>query len=379
MEGFGYIFIGEGAIQGPTGGSLMKAKVYLARVKDGAEPERQAKAARSALLATGFIDRLMARDMVAIKVHVGERHNDTHAPPEIAAAMVAAARKAKAQCFITDTSTLYKGRRENAIVHALHAHDHGFSIENTGAPFLPVDGLSGTDEAEVEIKGELFESVKVAGQILLADAMIMISHPTGHPASGLGAAIKNAGMGLASRAGKMRQHSSITPEVDAGKCTNCGKCRKWCPKDAISEKDDVSYIHQKSCIGCGECIAVCRFGAIMWDWKIESPVVQRSIAEYAAGALRHFGDKAVFINALTNMTQDCDCFNRKQKKIIPDVGIVASTDIVAADQATLDLTIQEGGKNLAQLSYGRLDSSIQLDHAVKMGLGTREYEIEEVK
>ena len=135
---------------------------------------------------------------------------------------------------------------------------------NTGAPFISVDGLIGTDEIEVTVNGELHETVKIAGQILMADAMIVISHATGHMGSGIGAAIKNVGMGLSSRSGKMRQHSSIKPEIKIDKCEACGKCRKWCPTDAIGEKEGVSYITQDDCIGCGECISVCRYGAVKY-------------------------------------------------------------------------------------------------------------------
>jgi uncharacterized Fe-S center protein len=328
--------------------------------------------------ATGFLKQLHKLDMVAIKVHVGEKNNVTHIQPKLAAKIVELSQSMKAQPFLTDTSTLYKGERENGIKHTLHAHRHGYSIEQTGAPFIPVDGLSGTDETEVRVNGILHDEVKVAGQILLADALVVLSHATGHMGSGIGAAIKNVGMGLASRAGKMRQHSAITPEVEVKKCEDCGKCRKWCPTDAIDAREGASYIRQEDCIGCGECIAVCRFGAIKFDWAVESADMQKSMAEYAAGIIRHFGKKAVYINALVDMTKDCDCLNEKQKKIMPDIGILASTDMVAVDQATLDLTAKIDGQNLSERSYPQLDPAVQIAHAEKMGLGARHYELIDV-
>jgi uncharacterized Fe-S center protein len=356
----------------------MKPTVYLARVADGAPVADQAKAVAKVLAATGFAERLRELDMLAIKVHVGEKNNSTHIKPELAAEAVKVAEAAGAQSFITDTATLYKGERENAIKHTIHAYRHGFHYRRTGAPFIAVDGLSGTDEAEISIGGELHESVKVAGQILLADAMVVISHATGHMGSGIGAAIKNVGMGLSSRSGKMRQHSSITPEVVPEKCENCGKCRKWCPTDAISEIEGVSYIAQENCIGCGECLAVCRYGAVKYDWEIESAVLQRSMAEHAAGVVRHFGPKAVYLNVMVDMTRDCDCLNKKQKKAVPDIGVVGSADIVAVDQATLDLTARAHGANLAEKFHPELDPVIQIAHAEKMGLGSRKYRLEEI-
>ena len=356
---------------------MKKSKVFFAPLPDGASAAEQAAALGRVMEATGFVKRLKKLDMVAIKLHVGERNNTTHVKPELAAA-VALVKKAKAQAFLTDTSTLYKGKRENAIKHALHANEHGFTVEVTGAPFIALDGLSGTDEVELEVGGELHQRVKVAGQVLLVDALVVISHATGHIATGLGAAIKNVGMGLSSRAGKMRQHSKITPEVIVKKCTDCGKCRKWCPTQAISAAEGASFIDRGKCIGCGECIAVCRFGAIKFDYRIESPVLQKSMAEHAAAVVRRFADKAVYVNVLADMTKDCDCFDIAQKKIVPDVGVLASTDIVAADQATLDLTAKAHGKDLSRISYPRYDPTIQIVHAEKMGLGTREYLIEQM-
>ena len=356
----------------------MNSIVYLARLADGSPVDVQAEATASALAATGFAKRLQKLDMVAVKVHVGEKNNVTHIKPDLAAEAVKMIAAAGAQSFITDTATLYKGERENAIKHTIHAYRHGFHYRRTGAPFIPVDGLSGSDEVEVTINGDLHDKVGVAGQILLADAMVVISHATGHMGSGIGAAIKNVGMGLSSRAGKMRQHSSITPEVVTETCENCGKCRKWCPTDAISEQEGVSYIAREICIGCGECIAVCRYGAVKYDFAIESAVLQKSMAEHAAGVVRHFGPKAVYVNVLVDMTPDCDCLSKRQKKAVPDIGILASTDIVAVDQATVDMTARAHGSNLAEKFHPALDPGIQIAHAEKVGMGKRTYELEEI-
>ena len=356
----------------------MNPTVFLARTEDGCAADHQALAVERLLQATGFAQQLQKLDMVAVKVHVGEKNNNTHIKPELAAAAVKMSTKAGAQAFITDTATLYKGERENAIKHTIHAYRHGFHFRRTGAPFIPVDGLSGSDEATVAVDGELHDSVKVAGQILLADAMVVISHATGHMGSGIGAAIKNVGMGLSSRSGKMRQHSSITPEVVADKCENCGKCRKWCPTDAISEREGVSFIAQDDCIGCGECIAVCRYGAVKFNYAIESAVLQKSMAEHAAGVIGHFGSKAVYINVLIDMTRNCDCLNKRQKKAVADIGILGSTDVVAIDQATVDLTAQAHGSNLAEAFHPALDPVIQIAHAEKIGLGSRSYQLQEL-
>ena len=356
----------------------MKPKVFFAAVTDGAPVAAQADALARVLSATGFLKRIGRRDLVAIKLHVGEKNNTTHVKAELAAEAVRWLKKAKAEPFLTDTSTLYKGQRENAVRHALHAHAHGFSIEATGAPFIPLDGLVGSHERETKVGGEIADTVKVAGEVFLADALLVLTHATGHIEAGIGGAIKNVGMGLSSRAGKMRQHSSIEPTVEHGKCTNCGKCRKWCPAEAIAEREGESFIIREKCIGCGECIAVCRFGAIAFNYAKGSDFLQKCMAEHAAGVLRHFGDKAVYLTTLIDMTTDCDCFDTNQKKAVPDLGVIGSNDIVALDQSTLDLTARATGKSLATLAHPRIIPDIQIAHAEKLGMGSRKYELVEV-
>jgi uncharacterized Fe-S center protein len=356
----------------------MQSEVYYAPLADGAAPRVQAEALGRAVEAAGFVKKLRQKDLVAVKIHLGEDRNTTHPRPELAARVVAMIGEARAEPFITDTSTLYRGRRENGVRHALLAQKHGFGINRVGAPFLPLDGLCGQHEVEMEVNGELNSSVKIAGDVLLADALLAISHITGHIVSGLGGAIKNLGMGMASRAGKMRQHSTVAPEVMGESCQGCGKCIRWCPRDAIVDNDGVSFIQPDLCIGCGQCLAVCRYGAVRFNYAAESTVLQKSMAEHAAGVLEHFGDKALFANVLVDMTAECDCMNKVQPKAVPDLGILVSSDMVAVDRASLDLTARAGGPDLVRRFYPEIDGSVQIEHARKMGLGSESYQLVEV-
>ena len=353
----------------------MKAKVYLIPVADGANLGEQAAAMAKAYEVIGADQVIAKQDFVAIKIHVGEKKNTTHVKPELVKELVARVQAKGGQAFLTETSTLYKGERENGVKHILHAHRHGFSIEKTGAPFIMADGLAGNTEYEVAVDGELHQNVKIAREIVAADAMLVVSHPTGHPAAGLGACIKNLGMGLASRMGKMRQHSAMLPEVNEGACQYCQKCIKWCPQDAIIEQNGKAYIITDKCIGCGECLAVCRFDAVKYDWNAESGFMQRSMAEHAYGIIKEKQGKAVYFNVMIDMTKDCDCFSVKQEKCIPDIGILVSTDPVAIDKATLDLTAQAHGKTLAEISYAHHDAMIQIEHGAKIGMGVLDYEL----
>jgi uncharacterized Fe-S center protein len=352
----------------------MKAKVYFLPVRDGLTTQEQA-AAMSRLYDAAAAEQIInAEDFVAIKIHVGEKNNTTHIKPELVKEVVDKVKTKGGHPFITETSTLYKGERENAVKHILHAHRHGFSIENLGAPFIPADGLAGNTEYEVEINGILHEKVKIAREVAAADAMIIVSHPTGHPMAGIGATLKNLGMGLASRLGKMRQHSSALPLI-GDECKFCQKCIKWCPQGAIVEKEGKAFIVAEKCIGCGECLAVCHFSAVTFNWDVESGFMQKSMAEHAYGAIVEKREKCFYFNVMIDMTADCDCFSVKQEKVMPDVGILASTDPVAIDVATLDLTAKVQGKTLAEVSHGELDARIQIEHAVKIGMGTEEYEL----
>lgn len=352
-----------------------KAKVYFLPMSDGVSGKKQAAAMKKIFEKSGAAQIISQNDFVAIKLHVGEKKNNTHVKPELVREIVEKVQERGGLAFLTETSTLYKGERENAVKHIMHAHHHGFGIENVGAPFIMADGLAGNTEYEVAIEGELHHSVKVAREVMTADALLVVSHPTGHIAAGLGACIKNLGMGLASRMGKLRQHSAMLPQVSAEKCRYCKKCIKWCPQAAISEKNGKAFIGSEKCIGCGECLAVCRYDAVEYDWNAESGFMQKSMAEHAFGAIKDKRDKCFYFNVMIDMTKDCDCLNAEQHKIIPDIGILAATDPVAIDVATLDLTARAHGKTLAEMSYGHHNAMIQIEHAAKIGMGSLEYEL----
>jgi uncharacterized protein len=353
-------------------------EVFYLPVPDGAGPEVLASAAARLFDACGGPARFAARDLVAVKGHVGEEKNTTFLPPAVYRALGEKLRALGAQPFLTETSTLYRGQRENAVKHLLHAHRHGFSIEATGMPFIMADGLTGNSEAEVVIPGELNTGVKIAREVLVADGLVAVSHLTGHLGSGFGGVLKTLGMGLASRMGKLRQHSAMHPEVKPDACTFCQKCIQWCPEDAVSERAGKAFIDRKKCIGCGECVAVCRFDAVRYDWGMESAVMERHIAEHALGVVQGKRDKSLFLNFAVNLTKDCDCMDYAQKKLVPDLGVLASLDPVAADQAGLDIVRERHGRDLAELAWPELDGNVQLEHGEKIGLGSRKYTLREL-
>ncbi len=353
------------------------SNVFFVPLADNPSAAEQAAAVVKLIEAADALRIIEQGDFTAIKFHVGEEHNTTHICPEVIRAIVQQCHAKTPNVFLTETSTLYKGERENAVKHLTLANKHGFSFENIGAPFIMADGLIGSAEIEMPIPGELDQSVRIAREIAFTDALIAVSHPTGHVAAGLGACLKNLGMGLASRAGKMRQHSSLSPRVKSKECRLCGKCIRWCPKNAIIEGEKAARIDPDKCIGCGECMTLCRHDAIDWNWGVDAITMQKSMVEHAYGVIKDKPGKGFFINVLVGMTANCDCIARNQSKLMPDLGILGSFDPLAVDMATMDLTAAADaeGRPLPAIAGRKVGAQAQLEHAARLGLGSMEYEL----
>jgi hypothetical protein len=354
--------------------------VYFIKAAVGDGERAVSEKARSLFRAGGFRDCFKRNDFTAVKVHVGEDRNTTYIKAPCLRGLVEELIGLQTKPFITDTSTLYTGRRHNAIDHAVLATERGFSVEGLGIPFIAPDGLFGTAETAVRIDGELDQEVSIAADIVRCQSILSIAHFTGHCAACAGATLKTLGMGCASRKGKMRQHAALKPQVKGGKCTRCGECHRHCPADAISLDEVQAHIDEDACIGCAECVAVCRFDAVEYDWQQENSILQKSVAEHALGALKGKEGRAVFFNFLLSITKDCDCFDRPDMPtMVQDIGILASTDPVAVDQAAIDMVETRGGKKLPQMiGNSRLDWRYQIEHAVKIGLGRADYRLVEV-
>jgi uncharacterized protein len=320
-----------------------------------------------------------AEDFIAIKTHFGEDGNTTHIPANYFPPFIKKLKDLGGKPFLTDTCVLYASERSDAVKHHHLAEKHGFTIDQTGAPVVIADGLRGRNETDVKIPGELFKKVSIATEAVVANAMIVTTHVTGHMASGIGGAIKNIGMGLASRKGKLRQHSSMKPAIISPKCTGCALCLLWCPEDAITMNGDVAVINGKKCIGCGECLTVCRFDAVRYNWKTSSSDLQKRMTEHALGAIFNKKDKVCFFSFLMNITKDCDCYNVKQTPMMNDIGILAAKDPVAIDKASLDLVKQHAGDSLEDMSYPSIDPLVQLKHGEKIGLGCMDYDLEVIE
>lgn len=338
----------------------------------------------------GFRKLIKEKDFVAVKVHFGEEGNVSFIQPPFIRRIVEEVKRSGAKPFLTDTNTLYSGKRRNAVDHSVLAARHGFDLSSAGAPIIIADGLRGFDYIKTDIDGKHYKKVNIASGIYHSDAMIVVSHVTGHELFGFGAAIKNLGMGCSSPSGKQMMHSDVLPKVKAKLCTACGMCMKWCPVDAItwSEKKK-ARIDKRICIGCGECVVVCKYKAIGVNWKTDESIAQEKTVEYALGAVKNKKEKCGYFNFLINITPDCDCANFSDRPFVPDIGILASTDPVAIDQASVDMVNRMPG-----ISSSRLEDNIHsknkffditemkeeaiLSYGEKTGLGSRSYKIVEI-
>jgi uncharacterized Fe-S center protein len=207
---------------------------------------------------------------------------------------------------------------------------------------------------------------------------MVLTHVTGHIQFGMGAALKNIGMGAGSVAGKQMMHERFRPQVNADKCIACGACAEHCPTDAIAvPKGAKARVDVEKCIGCAECVAHCPTGAIPIGWG-ESQGLQERTVEFCAAVMQGRAERFGFISLLTAVTPNCDCMHDSGGAVVQDIGALSSRDPVAADQASLDLLERAGatGKLLAAAPGAKLGLIEEL--AEKMKLGTRKYDLVEV-
>ena len=357
----------------------MDSRVYIIKACREDGEKLISEKARTLFRAGGFAGCFRENDLTAVKVHVGEANNTTYITAPCIKGLAEELLALKTRPFVTDTTTLYVGRRHNAVDHAALAAEHGFSLEGLGIPWIPPDGLSGASAEAVEVNGEINKEVFIAHGIARCQSILSVAHFTGHVATGLGATLKTLGMGCASKHGKMAQHAALTLEIGAD-CTLCGLCADYCPADAIALGDVQAHIDQDKCIGCAECMAMCRSGAVNCNWGQETDVIQKSVAEHAFGALQGKKNRAVFFNFVLSVTKDCDCFSTpNMPRIVEDIGILASTDAVAVDAAALDLVEDRTGRTLGALIRNKqLDPRCQIRHAESVGLGSSTYELVQV-
>lgn len=392
------------------------AKVYFTNLRTHGRESQLDKLKR--LIYRAGIDQIdFENKFVAIKIHFGELGNLSFLRPNYARAVADVVKELGGKPFLTDCNTLYVGSRKNALEHIDTAYQNGFTPYATGCQVIIADGIKGTDEALVPVKnGEYVKEAKIGHALMDADIVISLTHFKGHEQAGFGGAMKNLGMGGGSRAGKMEQHAAGKPSVNGGRCIGCHACEKICAHGAFSFDEvrehttasgktrevHVASIDHDRCVGCGRCIGVCNQDAICPDYDAAADVLNYKIAEYTQAIVQ---DRPNFhISLAMDISPNCDCHAENDTPIIGDIGMFASFDPVAIDQACADAAmaqaplpntvLTESAEKMERehehlhgeqahdpfcITHPDTDWRACIAHAEKIGLGTSKYELIEVK
>jgi uncharacterized Fe-S center protein len=326
----------------------------------------------------GIGEKIGKKSLTAVKLHFGEKGNTSFVRPVFLRTVVERISAHGGKPFLTDTNTLYVGSRSNSVDHLRCAITNGFAFAVVDAPLVIADGLHGEYAVKVPIDGKIYREVAIGGEIANADAMVVVTHFKGHELSGFGGTIKNLGMGCAARQGKLSQHSTVAPTVNPKNCTSCGTCIAHCPAGAIEIVSEAALIDPKKCIGCADCIVLCPEKTINVNWNEASGSVQRKMVEHALGAVAGKQGRILYLSFVNQLSPCCDCYGFNDRPMAPDVGILASDDPVALDQACADLVIQAAGHDPFLETYPSIDWTTQLAYGEELGLGTRQYTIEKL-
>lgn len=336
----------------------------------------------------------MEGKFVAIKMHFGELGNISYLRPNYARAVVDLVKELGGKPFLTDCNTMYPGSRKNALEHLECAWQNGFTPLTVGCPILIGDGLKGTDDVAVPVAGgEYVKEARIGRAVMDADIFISLSHFKGHEMTGFGGAIKNIGMGCGSRAGKKEQHSSGKPYIDEDTCRGCRRCLKECANDGLifNEETRKMSVNDANCVGCGRCLGACNFDAIAFHNDNANELLNYKMAEYTKAVVD--GRPHFHISLIVDVSPNCDCHSENDAPILPNIGMFASFDPLALDWACVDACMKAHPMPNSQLSdrmgkHGFVDLKDPfrnstpasewrscLEHAEKIGLGNREYEL----
>jgi len=319
---------------------------------------------------TKYFEHLQGKKNLGIKMHFGEQGNNNHLKPEYVKIVIDITKANNCNPTIIETSTLYRGARQNRSAHIKLAAEHGFSEQTIGAPIEIIDGERGEEFINILTNLKYVKQAKVGKGITKFDALINLAHYKGHFVVGFGGVIKNIAMGLAAKGGKLEMHSQTKPWIKQKKCNNCEKCISVCPTDAIVITEKGAIINE-ACNGCASCVEVCPENAVSINWNEGSESTQRKMAEYAWLILK---DRlCLHFNFALKITPNCDCMNVTEKPIMDDIGVFISYDPVACEMVIWDRT-----KNNINKLYPELDPELLMDYAEKLGLGKKAYQIIEI-
>ena len=377
---------------------MEKAKVYFSDFRTKAFGDGLPTKLKKLIKKAGIGQIDIDGKFVAIKMHFGEMGNISYLRPNYARAVADVVKELGGKPFLTDCNTMYPGSRKNALEHLECAWENGFTPLTVGCPVLIGDGLKGTDDVAVPVAGgEYVREARIGRAIMDADVFISLTHFKGHELTGFGGTIKNIGMGCGSRAGKTDQHSGGKPQIDPDLCRGCRRCQKECANGGLvfDEAGRKMTVDRENCVGCGRCLGACNFDAIEFNDSAANELLNCRMAEYAKAVVD--GRPNFHISLVVDVSPNCDCHGENDAPILPDLGMFASFDPLALDQACADACLKAAPLSGSQLSdnlakpgfvdhHDHFTNSTPesewrscLEHAEKIGLGTRAYELIVIK
>lgn len=377
---------------------MEKSKVYFTDFRTIAFGDGLPTKLKKLIKAAGIEQIDMDGKFVAIKLHFGELGNISYLRPNYAKAVANVVKELGGKPFLTDCNTLYPGSRKNALEHLECAWENGFTPLSVGCPILIGDGLKGTDDIEVPVVGgEYVEKAKIGRAIMDADVFISLTHFKGHEMTGFGGAIKNIGMGCGSRAGKKEQHSDGKPHIETDLCRGCRKCQKECANGGLifDKETKKMSVDESNCVGCGRCLGACNYDAILFENNAAVAELNYRMAEYTKAVVD--GRPQFHISLVVDVSPNCDCHGENDAPILPNLGMFASFDPLALDQACVDACLAASPLPNSQLADNMAKDDFVdhhdhftnsrpesewcscLEHAEKIGLGSREYELVTIK
>lgn len=356
----------------------------------------------------GLQDCFEAGDSVAIKCHMGEWYNTAYLRPILVRAIVDEVKEHGGVPFVTDTTTApyyYYGSRSTAQFHLETAAANGFTNESMGCPIIIADGDYGSDDVRVDIPdGIILKEGYLASAIANADAVIVVSHFKGHVSGVYGGGIKNVAIGCSSKRGKINVHLTTHPEVGWNHWTfhgeNCAgkECPDWvlcdsiCPTGAVRVLEDRMDWNAEKCIGCfghQRPLFQCKVWGDekMTEWRHWFLV---AMGDAATGYVRNIGkDHVGFVTYAIDLSPGCDCAPGSDRSIIPNLGVLASKDMVALDTATLDMSTKATGIPGSQAEEkGAMASGVEkfssiigrsqwitVNTCARLGVGSKDYDL----
>jgi hypothetical protein len=362
----------------------MASRVYFASAKVkrlAADDTLPAKFRR--MLEKLDLKAMFADQRVAIKMHVGGYMGYTTIHPLFVNYLVEAVKKAGGRPFLTDGSFSVAG-----------ATIRGYTEQTLGAPIYPVGGSEDRYYQTARVGYRGLKEIEIAGNIADVPAMIVLSHGKGHGQCGFGGALKNIAMGCVTERTRGWIHALMDSELkwNSKACRFCKLCQKNCPGGAITFEGRRFQWFSHHCRYCMHCVDSCPADAItitLDSWRY----FQEGMARVTKTVLKTFKPKRVlYVTMLMNITPLCDCWGFSTPALVPDVGIMASSDIVAIEQAAIDSIKVENyipGSLPDQVKMGKeghlleriwaKDPYVQVKAAARVGLGSPKYQLVEVK